>query len=112
VGLTIRQGVYATLAVIGLVATGYFNLQFMAEQGSFDISTFIAGGYANPAAGSISADLSVAFVAFLVWLPAEARRVGVRHWWIYGLLSFTVAFACAYPLFLFVRERKLAAQAA
>ena len=85
---------------------------FMAEHGSFDISTFIAGGYANPAAGSLSADLTVAFVAFLVWLPAEARRVGVRHWWIYAVLSCTVAFAFAYPLFLFVRERKLAAQAA
>ena len=111
-GRSFRQVVYAALALVGLLATGYFNLQFMAEHGSFDVSTFLAGGYANPAAGSISADLSVAFVAFLVWLPAEARRVGVRHWWIYVLLSFTVAFACAYPLFLFARERKLAARTA
>jgi hypothetical protein len=111
-GMTVRQGIYAALAVAGVIATGYFNLQFMAEHGGFDISTFIAGGYANPAAASLSADLTVAFAAFLFWLPAEAHRVGVRHWWIYVLLSCTVAFAFAYPLFLFVRERKLAAQAA
>ena len=62
-GLTVRQGIYAALAVAGVIATGYFNLQFMAEHGGFDISTFIAGGYANPAAASLSADLTVAFAA-------------------------------------------------
>jgi hypothetical protein len=102
--------VYAALTILGAVATWHFNLQFIAEQGGFSWSDFIAAGTVNPAAASLSSDLTVAFIAFLVWLPVEARRTGVRHWWIYVVLSFTIAFACAFPLFLFMRERKLATQ--
>jgi hypothetical protein len=33
----------------------------------------------------------------------------LRRWWIYPILTFGVAFACAFPLFLFVRDRRLQA---
>jgi len=101
-----RQIVYALLAVAGLIATGYFNLQFIGQRGGFKLVDFVAGGFANPAAASISCDITVAFLAFLVWLPGEARRSGVRHWWLYAVVGLTVAFAVALPLFLLVRERK------
>lgn len=101
-----RQVVYALLAVAGLIATGYFNLQFIGQRGGFNLVDFIAAGFANPAAASISCDITVAFLAFLVWLPGEARRSGVRHWWLYAVVGLTVAFAVALPLFLLVRERK------
>jgi hypothetical protein len=43
--LTIRQMVYLFLAVIGLCATWYFNLRFMAESGgAFDVVAFVRGG--------------------------------------------------------------------
>jgi hypothetical protein len=79
----------------------------MSGGGGFSLAQFVAGGYANPAASSLTTDLTVAFLAFLVWLPGEARRVGVRHWWIYVVLGFGVAFAFAFPLFLLVRDRRL-----
>jgi hypothetical protein len=105
-----RQIVYAVLAVVGLVATWYFNLRFMAESGgTFSVVAFVQSGYANSASASLSNDLAVGTVAFLVWSFAEARRLGMRHWWAYVVLTFGVAFACAFPLFLLVRERRLAA---
>jgi hypothetical protein len=31
----------------------------------------------------------------------------MHRWWLYVVLSFSVAFAFAFPLFLFMRERRL-----
>lgn len=105
----LRQYLYATLSLVGALATWHFNLQFMAEQGSFDLMAFLAGGYANAAASSLSSDLAVVVVAFLVWLFAESRRLGMARPWVYAALTFAVAIAFALPLFLFMRERRLAA---
>lgn len=103
-----RQWLFASLAVVGLVATGAYNLQFAQAHDGFSLLEFVAGGFANPAASSLTVDLAVAFASFLVWLPGEARRSGVRHWWLYAALSAFVAFAFAFPLFLLMRDRALA----
>ena len=108
--LTARQIAYVALAAIGLVATWTFNLAFMAESGgSFSAVAFVRAGYANSASSSLSNDLLIGTVVFTIWSFAEARRLGMRHWWTYPVLTFGVAFAFAFPLFLFVRERRLAA---
>ena len=108
--ITPRQIFYVALSGIGLVVTWYWNLRFMAESGgTFSIIEFIRGGYANSASSSLSNDLVVGTIAFLTWSFAEARRLKIRHWWVFVGLTFGIAFACAYPLFLFVRERKLQA---
>ena len=107
--LTPRQLFYAALSAIGLIATWYFNLRFIAESGgTFSVVEFVRAGYANSAASSLSNDLAVGTIAFLTWSFAEARRLRIPHWWVFVVLTFGVAFACAFPLFLFVRERKLA----
>ncbi len=106
--LTARQLVYIGLTIIGLVATWYFNIKFTMECGGvFSISKFLAGAYANSASSSISNDLSVAVIVFLVWSYSEAKRVRMRHWWIFPVVTFLIAFACAFPLFLLFRERRL-----
>ena len=108
-----RQWVYAVLVVVGFVATWYFNLQFMEESGgTFSVAEFVAACYANSASSSISNDIAVASLAFTVWSFYEARRLGMRNWWAYVVLTFAIAFACSYPLFLLVRERRLEAIAA
>jgi hypothetical protein len=107
--LSPRQLVYAGLALVGLVATWSFNLRFMAQSGgAFDAAAFVRAGYANAASSSLSNDLLVGCAAFLVWSFAESRRLAMRHWWIWPVLTFGIAFACAFPLFLFARERRLA----
>jgi hypothetical protein len=40
-------------------------------------------------------------------MVVEARRLGMRFAWAYVALGMLVAFACAFPLFLFVREGAL-----
>lgn len=103
----IRQLIYGLLAIAGLIATWYHNLQFMDGGYSFDLMTFIQDAYTNHASSSLTNDLVVACLAGLVLIFAESRRLQMRHSWIYLPLTFSVAFAFALPLFLLMRERHL-----
>ena len=107
-GRTFRLAFWGALTVLGTVCPWYFNLQFAAEAGLTDIAAFGRGAFANPAASSMSADILIAAGAGFVLFASEARRLGMRHVWVYFLLSCTVAFAASFPLFLFMRERRLA----
>jgi hypothetical protein len=106
--LTFRTILFGLLALAGAALTWYFNIRFMLDSGgAFSLAAFIQQGFANPAAASLASDVSVAAVAFLVWLPFEARRLMMRRWWVYAVLTVTVAFAFAFPLFLLMREQRL-----
>ena len=102
--------VSGVLAVLGAVLPWYFNVQLMPS--AFTLQGFLAGVFANPASSSIGVDILVAGTAFNVWMVTEARRLGMKHWWVYIVVTFFVAFACACPLFLMMRERRLRAMAA
>ena len=102
-----RQWAYGALAALGLVLPWYFNLQFMAANEAGDLRAFVTACFANPAAGSLTMDATVASVAFVAWLLVEAKRLSMRRSWAYVVLIPTVAFAFAFPLFLLMRERRL-----
>ncbi|MFZ5757306.1 MAG: DUF2834 domain-containing protein [Pseudomonadota bacterium] len=107
--MPIRQLVYLGLAVAGLVLTGYHNFQHVQEHGgTFSVVVFIDDVFANHASSSIGWDITIACAAFVIWMLHEARRLGMRHVWIYVAVTFLIAFAVAAPLFLFMRERQLA----
>ena len=97
--------VFGLLAILGLVLPWCFNLQFLAAGGS--LLDFLRAGFANAAVSSVTVDILIAAGAFLIWMIVEARRLGMRHWWIYVVLTFSIAFAFAFPLFLLMRERRL-----
>jgi hypothetical protein len=101
------QIVYAFLSLTGLLATWYFNLRFVQETGGFDIAEFSAAGYATSAGSSLSNDLLIGTLTFAIWSFVESRRLGMRYWWAWMVLTFGVAFACAFPLFLLFRDREL-----
>jgi hypothetical protein len=108
--MSIPRILYLLLAIAGVVMTWYYNLQFMEESGgSFDIAEFMAAGASNAASQSLSWDLAIACLAGLLWIFFESKRLGMRFFWIYIILAFSVAYAFAFPLFLFVRQGKLEA---
>ena len=80
----------------------------MSEHGGFPIITFIADNYANYASASISNDILVVTVVFLIWSFIEARRLSMSYWWVYAVLTFSIALAFALPMFLLNRERRIA----
>lgn len=108
--MSIPRVLYLVLAVAGLIIPWYYNLQFMQQSGgAFDIVEFMAAAATTPAAQSLSWDLAIACIAGLVWIVFESKRLGLRFFWLYIVLAFTVAYAFAFPLFLFVRQGKLEA---
>lgn len=103
-----RAWIYLALSAAGAALTWYNNWQFMQLYDGFSLPQFLTDGFANPAAASLGWDVTVGATAFLVWLWPEAKRLQMRHAWIYLVLTCGVAFACAFPLFLAMRERRLA----
>lgn len=101
---------YGLLALVGLVLTWRYNLDFMRENAGFSVVEYVRAGFANPAAASLSCDILVVALAASVWMFVEARRVGVRHGWVFPLLGWFVAMAFAIPLFWALRERRLSAR--
>lgn len=106
---TAAELVYLLLAVAGALLPWLANLDYIRESGgSFDIAQFVAQANANPAAASLSRDLGIGATAVVIWIVREARRLRMRGLAWVLLSCVTLAFACAAPLFLYLRERRLA----
>ena len=100
---------YLALAIARGVLPWMANIDFMRNYGaSFDLKVFIDLANANPAAQSLSRDLLIGATAVTTWIIVESRRLQMRNLWLVLLSSVTIAFAFAAPLFLFLRERRLA----
>lgn len=106
--MSVRQVFYLALSCAGLLLTWYHNIAFMQAYGSaFVLGPFLDGMFANHASSSISWDLTIGCTAFIIWMLHEAKTIGMKHVWIYVVLTLGIAFAFAAPLFLFMRERHL-----
>jgi hypothetical protein len=68
----------------------------------------LVGFQGNAMLGSLAADFWVGSLASLIWMIVEGRRLQMARIWIYFVLTFVIAWAFALPLFLYMRERRLA----
>lgn len=102
--------VYALIAAVSLVATWSNNLAFLAQPEHWSVASWVRALYVNPAAASFVNDLFGLGIAATIFMVVEARRLGVRHIWIYLLISPTLAISVAFPLFLIARQRMIAQQ--
>ena len=101
--------IYLALAIAGAVLPWLANLDFIHEtNGAFDIGRFVAMASANPAAASLSRDLAIGATAVVIWMVRESKRLQMRGLGWVLLSCVTLAFACGAPLFLYLRERRLA----
>ncbi len=105
----VLQWLYLGLAIAGAVLPWLANLEFIQAYGaSGDLGLFVRLANDNPAASSLSRDLAIGATAVVIWMVTESRRLQMRGL-VWVLLScFTLAFACGAPLFLYLRERRLA----
>jgi hypothetical protein len=92
------------LAIVGLVGTWTFNTLAIIQLRDF-IGDWVNSG---PAVSSLTVDLLVVAVAGSFLIVVESRRLGMKRAWLYIVLSGITAFAFTFPLFLAMRERKLA----
>ena len=96
--------IYLVLALIGLVGTWYFNFEFFAL--NTDVS-YLEAWFANPASSSAAVDIIVVALMGSVFMLVEGWRMKLQWVWILIPMSFFIALAFTFPLFLAIREIRL-----
>jgi Ca2+/Na+ antiporter len=95
---------YLVVSIVGLIGT--WTLNILAINGQ---SSFFGEWFSNPpATQSLQVDLLVLAVASGIFIVVEGRRLGMRWAWVFLPLAAVTAAAFAVPLFLALRERRLA----
>lgn len=91
------------LSGIGLFTAWYFNA--LAVMGGED---YFAEGFTSNVDWVLSLDLLIVGFAAMGFIIIEGRRQKMKHLWVYIALAFVTAAAFTVPLFLAMRELKLA----
>jgi Terpene cyclase DEP1 len=99
-----RALAFLALAIAGLLGQLALFGVFLADNG-LDPAEFTDQIFSSTIAALTFADLMMCAVVFLAWLPREAARMGIRRWWPFALASLG-GLCFAFPLFLYVRERR------
>ncbi len=102
-----REYIFLLLAIAGLGGTWYYNIQWMLNTGDTSLVDFFAQTGLNLPSKSILADISFVVITFFVWYIPDAIRLKIKYWWILIPLTFLVAIAFSFPLYLYLRERQL-----
>ncbi len=89
---------YLLLAIAGAVVPYIFFVQFMMADG-VDLAGFIAGLFANGAAGGFTADLLIS--SFVFWLYMFSRSSQGPKPWLFVALNLTIGLSCALPAYLY-----------
>ena len=98
---------YLITSVIGLITAWVFN-----GIATVTGANYLAAWFGTPVDWVLSLDILIVAVAGSAFMIMEARKLGMKRVWLYIALSGVTAFAFTFPLFLAMRERKLAERAA
>lgn len=102
--------IYGLVALLALVGTWGNNIHYMsAGLSPLDVNIlFWKETLANPASRSITVDILFLSIPVTIWMMMEARRLQMRGIWFYLVGSLLIAVSMTVPLFMALRERKLA----
>jgi uncharacterized protein DUF2834 len=99
--------VYAILCFVGAALPYWQFVPWLAQNG-LDMRLFLQQLFANRISAFFGMDVLVSAVVLLVFLRNESVRLGLRRQWLAVLALVAVGVSLALPLFLYMREDKLA----
>lgn len=99
-----RGPVLLSLAVLGFLVPPAMLVAFSVQHG-FDLALYFRDWFATLPSTQIFVDLSISFLAFMVWAGVDGRRTGVKRWWVTIPAALLVGLCFAIPLYLVLRER-------
>lgn len=102
---------YVLLAILGLVATWTYFIQYLLAGGSFIGGEFFVAASANAITTAITIDVYISAIVFSIWLFFESKKLSIARPWLYIILTFAVGLAFALPLYLAVRQQKFITKA-
>ncbi len=101
------SSLYYVLAAIGLLATWYYNGQYIMNGGGLGPSEFFGAAFANSLTTAITIDVYLSALVFSVWVASDAKRLSVKWAWLYVVLCFCVGLAISLPLYLAGRGKAI-----
>lgn len=99
--------VFLLLAILGVFYTWYYNILYFQSVENASFIGFMQDAQINFAGKSFGADLTVVVLTFFVFLTTESLRLKIKYWWLLIPLTFLIAVAFTFPLFLYFRQQKL-----
>lgn len=102
-----KKHLYLVLAIFGIFYTWYYNIQYFQTAESPSFFNFFDEAKLNYPSKSISADLLVVLLTFFAFYIPDSIKLKIKYWWILIPLSFIIAIAFTFPLYLYIRENKL-----
>jgi Terpene cyclase DEP1 len=102
---------YYALALVGFLATWYYNGQYILHGGGLGTSQFFGAAFANSLTTAITIDVYLAALVFSVWVISDSKRISQKWPWLYVVLCLCVGLAVSFPLYLANRENILSSRA-
>ncbi|WP_299708934.1 DUF2834 domain-containing protein [uncultured Tenacibaculum sp.] len=98
---------YLFLAILGMCYTWYYNIQYFQTANDPSFLNFFADAKVNFAGKSLNADLLVVVLTFFAFYIPDAIKLKIKYWWILIPLTFIIAVAFTFPLYLYLRTNAL-----
>lgn len=102
--------VYLTVAIIALIACWSQNFYYVGEGFWAGTRHFWQDTFANPASRSITIDIFLFNLSAAIWMIQESKKHNIKNVWAYLVFGLLIAISVTFPLFLIVRELKIAHQ--
>ncbi|MBO8187701.1 DUF2834 domain-containing protein [Streptomyces spirodelae] len=103
---------YGLFSVAGCLVMGAMAVTYLVrhrEDGLLGVvREFIREALTNLASRFIYADLTLVWIALAAFMIVEARRLGIRHTWAYIVGAPVLALCVSFPLFMLVRQLRIA----
>ena len=99
------KALYLVLAIVGAALPSAFYIQHFSSEG-VSLSGFAAALFANAAARGFAADLLVTSVVFWTFMIHQRRRGKGPRPILFIMLTLVVGLSCAFPAYLYARERR------
>lgn len=105
------KNLYLVLAVIGFIAPNILVAIESWETGNvllwLDPGATMQGMFGNRIAAAFVTDLLFVVLAALVWMYFESKRLGIKNYWMYAVLTLLFGLAGPLPLFFYNRENSM-----
>ncbi|QNM86487.1 DUF2834 domain-containing protein [Polaribacter pectinis] len=101
------KNLYLALSVLGICYTWYYNIQWFQTTENPTFLGFMQDAQVNFVGKSFGADLTVVVLTFFVFMIPESIKLKIRFWWVLIPLTFLIAIAFTFPLFLYMRANAL-----
>jgi hypothetical protein len=101
------QYLYLLLCVLGTALPCSQLFAFLAEHG-FNLPLMIDQLFANRISAFFGLDVIVSSVVLWVFVLTEGPRQQMKHLWVYLACNLAVGVSLGLPLFLYMRERRIA----